>query len=57
MNNEWYTFKYMTNNFSINRSFKKREEEKGRKFIFYEYISEKLKNTIDNRDFELAKSL
>lgn len=57
MNNEWYTFKYMTNNFSINRSFKKREEEKGRKFIFYEYISEKLKNTIDNRDFELAKYL
>ena len=57
MNNEWYIFKYMTNNFNINRSIRKREEEKGRKFVFYEYISEKLKNKMDNRDFELAKYL
>lgn len=57
MNNEWYIFKYMTNNFSINRPIRKREEEKGKKFVFYEYISEKLKNKMDNRDFELAKYL
>lgn len=55
--NEWYIFKYMTNNFRTGKMTDRREEEKGKRFVFYEYISEKLKDKMDNRDFELAKYL
>lgn len=56
-NNEWYIFKYMTNNFRLYRPIRRREEERGKKFVFYEYISEKLKNKKDTRDFEITKYL
>lgn len=43
---EWYIFKYKTNKFEIGHSFIFKEEEKDRKFVFYEYESEKGKDEI-----------
>lgn len=42
---EWYIFKYPTNNFGVNKYSRRiREEEAGRRFVFYEYVSEKQEN-------------
>lgn len=54
---EWYIFKYQTNNFDVNHSRKIREEEKGRKFVFYEYTSEKEKSKKDIKALKLGKYL
>jgi len=55
--NEWYIFKYRTSDFEINHSRRIREEEKGRRLIFYEYTSEKDKDESGRREFELGKYL
>lgn len=54
--NEWYIFKHKTNYFEINHLRIKREEE-GRKFIFYEYTSEKDKEENDYKVLKLGKYL
>ena len=55
--NEWYIFKYMTNDFDINHRKKFREEEKGKKFVFYEYTYKKFKYKMNDRDLKLGKYL
>lgn len=54
---EWYIFKYQTNNFDVNHWRKIMEEEKGRKFVFYEYASKKDKDENYNKGLKLGKYL
>ena len=55
--NEWYIFKYRTHDFDMHYRNPHREEEKDRKFVFYEYTSEKDKNESDNKSMKLGKYL
>lgn len=47
----------MTNDFDINHRKKFREEEKGKKFVFYEYTYKKFKYKMNDRDLKLGKYL
>ncbi len=55
--NEWYIFKYRTHDFDVHYRSPHREEEKDKKFIFYEYTSEKNKNESDDNSMKLGKYL
>lgn len=54
---EWYIFRYITHNFDVNHNQPRRQKEKDRKFIFYEYTSENNKNESIDRQMELGKYL
>lgn len=54
--NEWYIFKYMTNDFNVNYRNSNRQEEKD-KFIFYEYTSEENADESSDRAMALGKYL